>query len=479
MVVYAFDDWNRADGAPGNIAGGLFAGEPWTVLTGTAEIVANELVALSGTVAVVHVPDPGIDDLDVTVTPTALGDAPDPQAGDPQAGPIARLDGSSAYRAVAGPAGIVQLIVGTASPTVLAETPPGAWGPGDPITLRCVGSQISVLVAGAVRIAVEDDTVATGGFGVFGTENARFGPINAGEAVEPGWQVTIRGRTFGDGQHHTYLDRAATLFGGWAPRTPRSARSQADGSVAVQPDRHGSQRLLIPIEIMATSQPAALDTLEVLAAAFALAGPDEPDVRLDLITPQAHRWMRGRPVPPDEVSLDRVHGNTITAVCEFEATDPRRYAPNLTVVATPTGGVDGGLGFPHGFPHGFGEGRPGRVEVTSDGTAPTPPGMFIVAHTDLERPRLELLEPGLRLRFDGTLAAGRWLLIDFWAGRIVEQTSLTADFSINRRPMLDGQFSTWWRPDRRLVPPGTHTFSFTAASGQGTAALFFHDAWLT
>jgi Siphovirus-type tail component, C-terminal domain len=164
----------------------------------------------------------------------------------------------------------------------------------------------------------------------------------------------------------------------------------------------------------------------------------------------------------------------LTYQAQFFAEDPRAYSQTLqTVSSTALSVLGGGLIFDgpveffpgYGtatrgalFPWTFTSSGGGTVSFTNAGNRPTPP--VFQAYGMCVNPQIVLSGTGLRLMFNGTIAAGDYLEID------IAKRTVMLNGATNRLNFYDGANSTWFE-----LPAGTSNLQLVAASFDSNAML--------
>jgi hypothetical protein len=144
---------------------------------------------------------------------------------------------------------------------------------------------------------------------------------------------------------------------------------------------------------------------------------------------------------------------------QFFSEDPRAYSQTLQTVASSLLSVQGGGHvFPTTYPRTYASSGGGTAAFTNAGNRPTPPKFQILGMC--VNPSIVLVGTGMRLVFNGTIAAGDYLEIDA-AKRTVKLNGTT-----NRLNFYDGANSTWFD-----LPAGVSNLQLIAASFDSNALL--------
>lgn len=161
MALAFYDDFSRASG-PLELIG---SGAGWQGSTGlwttTAAGAASRSSGVAGTNAVAVLGTLDSDDQEVSAVLTRQG-------GSGNVGIIARANGSAVaftgYNARLTGTGLYTLskVIGGTTTNIGGPQTTGTYVAGDRITLRCVGTTISLLVNGVVLYSVTDTSVTTG-----------------------------------------------------------------------------------------------------------------------------------------------------------------------------------------------------------------------------------------------------------------------------------------------------------------------------
>lgn len=165
------------------------------------------------------------------------------------------------------------------------------------------------------------------------------------------------------------------------------------------------------------------------------------------------------------VDVERYPFGVPRLVVEWWATDPRFYSASevseSASISSPTGT---GLTFDATFDLSFGGPIPaGIVNVTNGGNFAAPWVATIAG--PVTDPRIEHVDLGRTLEFDGTVNAGETLTV----------SSATRTVTINGTSRY-----SWLVPGSQWfdLPPGANQLRFAAQSGSGSGTLTFRSAWI-
>ncbi|MFM9368063.1 phage distal tail protein [Streptomyces sp. Da 82-17] len=246
----------------------------------------------------------------------------------------------------------------------------------------------------------------------------------------------------------------------WRKLTGWEELPELDSGNVPKPDAHGaylgrllSQTRTIALDEVIVRAPAEQlgGVVEQLGAATGLVEGELPllvhiDERGPLLV-----WARAvrRTVP---VELGYAVGTVTEAAIEWEASDPRRYAPAVQQVET-------GLPEPclpwHTTPDGAPRGIPastGNLTAANLGSAPTHPVVEVWGPVDT--PRITNETTGAVLEYDLILDAGEQLVVDTFAG-----TAALAD----GESLLHAASVASWPEQAFVLAPGANELTFRAA----------------
>lgn len=274
------------------------------------------------------------------------------------------------------------------------------------------------------------------------------------------YAATVRDYTVGDFQDWEFTANWALGLGDYEGQ--RAKLLGRHGNVPMGADLGAAGLLSFQLEY---DHPGTATSATAEAAAFALKDawhPEDSDdvVELELVMQSGTFVYLGRPMKPAVVTDEFGYG---TALVQFETCDPLTYLATTKSVNASAGGTSGGVTTPLTTPlTTTGSGSTGDAAVFNNGTAPV--ARWVVALTGgsagVLSPRLML--GGDTVTIDGFIPAGISALVD----------SDTASITIGdqAQPWINPT-SVWWS-----IPPGPSTFSYRAASGDGTATLIWRDA---
>lgn len=274
------------------------------------------------------------------------------------------------------------------------------------------------------------------------------------------YAATLRDYTIGDFQDWEFTANWQLGIGDYEGQ--RAKLPGRHGNVPMGADLAGAGLLTFDLEYLHAGSTGA----QAEAAGFALKDAWSPEtgddvVELEVVMQSGTFVYLGRPMRPDVITDEFGYG---TAHVQFETCDPLTYLSTTKSVTATAGGTSGGLTTPLTTPvTTTGSGSTGDVSVTNAGTAPV--SRWVIALTGgsagVATPRLML--GGQVVTIDGTIPAGVTALVDSDTGTITIGGAAVPWISPT---------SVWWS----IPPSTTSTFSYRAASGDGTATLIWRDA---
>jgi hypothetical protein len=239
-------------------------------------------------------------------------------------------------------------------------------------------------------------------------------------------------------------------------------RTNRDGLVAGQ-RLLGGRTILIELAIVGWDRDDMNDALTALAAL----GVDEVELRCKLPgvaggnTVKTMVSIRNDDIPQAELYTN----HAVEAALELRAIDPRLYSDATVTTTLSSTTITGGKSFPWTFPFTFGAtGNVGTANIVNLGNYGAP--IQVEIHGPIVQPRLRNETTNKEIFYNGTLAAGEWLVID------PEARTVLLNGTANRYYLLGA--TDWWD-----LAPGNNQVRFTGLTSTGALAHLTHgSAWI-
>jgi hypothetical protein len=269
-------------------------------------------------------------------------------------------------------------------------------------------------------------------------------------------------KTFDDLQHKIYVTQMDGVDDLPTVRQSDVPRAQQDGSFGGL-DYLDERVITLGLNLIAPDNPTFRQMRQDLETAFQPMRSAELPLYLFNNTRIIFARVKKRSGGMD-LSWAQTQGETLL---ELVATDPRKYAANLTTLAASVAVLGGGVTFPLTFPLTFGTATvSGQIIATNAGNYSTLPTAHITGPVD--NPRIEHTDQGAAITMAISLAAGDYLDIDFAAHTII------LNGTASRRSTLTAA-SRWFE-----LTPGDNHLRYSADTVQlgSVCTLTFRSAWL-
>lgn len=246
-------------------------------------------------------------------------------------------------------------------------------------------------------------------------------------------------------------------------RSSDTPRPQAHGSYISQTFL-GGRSIDFDLVIAAASEADLIGALKAFGQAWAPSSGAtvEPLVfQLD----GAKYVVFGRPDRYEVTRQDLFRHGRAWLSARFVATDPLVYSLTEHSQNVSSGGIAGGLAFPHGVPHGFGTVISTTVTVGNGGNFASCPIITIAGQ--VTNPRVENVTTSEALTVDLTLGPTDTLTID------MRERTVTLNGAASRTGFVRRPASKWWQ-----LLAGSNQLSFAVAAGSGVMSVAWRDAWI-